>query len=256
MSARGKTKAVSVLIVEDHHLVSYGLRLALKEKGYGQIYEAANGQEALALVGSEPVDIVLMDINMPVMDGITATRLLKDRHPGIRVLMLTSHRDEDEVCASLASGADAYCMKDIQIDLLTDVMKMVMNGAVWLDPAIARMVMKSLPGYAGGRAAETPANTRSASRHREYGGAAERKRSAANTTAPKQYNAELTERELEVLGLLVDGKSNKEIAAALKITTHTAKSHVCNIIQKLAVDDRTQVAVKALKEGLLETARV
>jgi len=253
MSARTKSSTLCVLIVEDHHLVSYGLRLSLKEKGYTQVFEAGNGQEALDVAARETVDIVLMDINMPVMDGITATRHLKEKYPDVRVLMLTSHRDEDEVCASLASGADAYCMKDIQIDLLIDVMKMVMNGAVWLDPAIARMVMMSLPGAANNNVTE---GKLAVSRNREHAGAAERKRSAGSLTAPRQYNAELTDRELEVLGLLVDGKSNKEIASALQITTHTAKSHVCNIIQKLAVDDRTQVAVKALKEGLLETARI
>jgi DNA-binding NarL/FixJ family response regulator len=139
--------------------------------------------------------------------------------------MLTSHKDEEEVYAALAAGADAYCMKDIKIDRLCQVLEMVMDGVLWIDPAIARIVLQAVPGVVTND--DKPFSQR------------------------KRYNTELTEREVEVLKLIVAGKSNKEIAQILGVTTHTAKAHVCNIIQKLAVDDRTQVAVKALQDGLV-----
>jgi DNA-binding NarL/FixJ family response regulator len=217
-----------VLIVEDHELARYGLAIALEEKGLFEIVgEAENGAQALEMVQQHQPDIILMDIGMPVMDGITATKQIKSHYPDIKILMLTSRKEEDEVYASLSAGADAYCMKDIKIERLCQVLEMVQEGALWIDPAIARLVMQAMPG-------NTPPED------------------IAPKASRKQYNTELTERENEVLQLIVDGKSNKEIAQALEVTTHTAKAHVCNIIQKLAVDDRTQVAVKALKEGLVQ----
>jgi len=146
--------------------------------------------------------------------------------------MLTSIQSHDEVLASMAAGADAYCMKEIKLDRLAQVIEMVMDGAIWLDPNIARMVMQILPEKSDSTKTET--NT-----------------SFSSNPSKIRYNTELTEREIEVMRLIVDGKSNKEIAQILKITGHTVKAHVGNIIQKLAVDDRTQVAVKALREGLI-----
>lgn len=220
------THQLRVIIVEDHELARYGLSMALAERDINVIGEAENGQEGVALVMKEKPDIVLMDIGMPVMDGITATREIKKEMPDMKVVMLTSISNQEEVLASLAAGADAYCMKEIKIDRLQQVLDMVMEGAIWLDPAIAKLVMQSLPGEGGGEGG-APGQTK------------------------RRYNTELTEREREVLKLIVSGKSNKEIAQLLGVSNHTAKAHVGNIIQKLAVDDRTQVAVKALKDGLI-----
>ncbi len=218
-----------ILIAEDHELARYGLAMALEEKGLFEIAgEAENGSQALEMIQRNQPDIVLMDIGMPVMDGITATQRIKSQNPDIKIVMLTSRKEEEEVYASLAAGADAYCMKDIRIERLCQVLEMVLEGAMWIDPAIARLVMQAIPANKPPEDAPAPRTTR------------------------KQYNTELTDREQEVLKLIVDGKSNKEIAQILEVTTHTAKAHVCNIIQKLAVDDRTQVAVKALKEGLVQ----
>jgi DNA-binding NarL/FixJ family response regulator len=169
-----------------------------------------------------------MDINMPILDGIEATRQIKAKLPQIKVIMLTSHDAGDEVYASLAAGADAYCLKDIKLERLIQVIEMVNEGALWLDPAIAQMVVKALPLNLPERL-KTPSSS-----NRNH------------------YNLELTERESEVLGKIVEGKSNKEIADALFITIHTVKAHVANIISKLAVDDRTQAAVKALRDGLVK----
>jgi DNA-binding NarL/FixJ family response regulator len=173
-------------------------------------------------------DLILMDINMPILDGIEATRQIKAKLPQIKVIMLTSHDAGDEVYASLAAGADAYCLKDIKLERLIQVIEMVNEGALWLDPAIAQMVVKALPLNLPERL-KTPSSS-----NRNH------------------YNLELTERESEVLGKIVEGKSNKEIADALFITIHTVKAHVANIISKLAVDDRTQAAVKALRDGLVK----
>ncbi len=220
---------LKVLIVEDHELARYGLGMALGEQERIRIVgEAENGKEGLTLALKEKPDIVLMDVGMPVMNGIMATQEIKAKLSETKVVMLTSISNPEEVLASLVAGADAYCMKEIKMDRLLQVLDMVMEGATWLDPAIAGLVRQALPGNLDDSA------------------------SGMHPHHPKRrYNAELTEREHEVLNLIVSGKSNKEIAAALAVSNHTAKAHVGNIIQKLAVDDRTQVAVKALKEGLL-----
>jgi len=231
---------IRLLIVEDHELARYGLSMALSDRERIQVVgEAQNGQEGVELALTEKPDVVLMDIGMPVMDGITATRLIKQELPEVKVIILTSLNNPEEVLASLAAGADAYCMKDIKIDRLHQVLDMVLEGAIWLDPAIARLVMQSLPGEGTKPEGEAASSSTDA--------VAEEK----TAHSKRRYNTELTEREYEVLKLIVGGKSNKEIAALLKVSSHTAKAHVANIIQKLAVDDRTQVAVKALKEGLV-----
>jgi two-component system, NarL family, response regulator LiaR len=220
-------KKPRLLIAEDHDLVREGLSYTLERKGAFEIViEAKNGEEAVQLVLTEQMDIVLMDIEMPIMDGILATQQIKEKSPNTKVIILTSHRDGNQVYASLAAGADAYCLKDIKMERLIQVIEMVYEGAVWLDPTIARMVMDILP--LNMPDVNKPLSTR------------------------QRYNTELTERELQVLQQIVEGKTNKEIAKELSITIHTVKVHVCNVIQKLAVDDRTQAAVKALRDGLIQ----
>ncbi|HEY9685528.1 MAG TPA: response regulator transcription factor [Coleofasciculaceae cyanobacterium] len=230
-STQATPRQLRVLIVEDHELARFGLSMALSEReNIVVVGEAENGRQGVDLAMAEKPDIILMDIGMPVMDGISATHEIKAKMPEVHVVMLTSISNQEEVMASLAAGADAYCMKEIKIDRLHQVLDMIVEGAIWLDPAIARIVMQQLPGNGDGTSHDEPTAT---GHHK------------------RRYNTELTDREREVLQLIVSGKSNKEIALALNVSNHTAKAHVGNIIQKLAVDDRTQVAVKALKEGLL-----
>ncbi|HEY9886295.1 MAG TPA: response regulator transcription factor [Vampirovibrionales bacterium] len=218
-------KPFNVLIAEDHELSRVGLKMSLEGNPVVKVVgEAISGDVALTRAQELKPDIILMDIGMPVMDGIEATKKVKELVPGIKVIMLTSHTEGEEVFASLAAGAEAYCIKDIKLDRLIQVIEMVMEGAVWLDPAIAQLVLKTLP-------LKLP--------NKSQGG--------------PTYSTNLTEREMEVLEKIVEGKSNKEIAADLFITIHTVKAHVCNIIQKLSVDDRTQAAVKALRDGLVAT---
>ncbi len=223
-----ETRPLKIMIAEDHELARNGLVFSLNRKSQFKIVaEAENGEMALKLAQETQPDVVLMDIGMPVMDGVEATQLMKQRHPHIKVMILTSHQDGEEVYASMAAGADAYCMKDIKTERLIQLVEMVYDGAIWLDPSIARLVMDSL--------------TVRPPDHKPKEGTASRQR----------YNVDLTEREMEVLQLIVEGRSNKEIADILVITIHTAKAHVGNIMQKLSVADRTQAAVKAIREGLV-----
>lgn len=221
-----ESRPLRVLIAEDHELTRNGLSFSLHKKGFIVVGEAANGQKAVELALKEKPDIVLMDLGMPLMDGIEATHRLNRENPDIKVVILTSHQEGDSVYASLAAGADAYCLKDIKVDRLVQVLELVADGAIYLDPAIAELVMKALP-------FNLPEQWKP-------------------RTDRQKYNTQLTERELEVLEQIVAGKSNKQIAEALTITVHTTKAHVCNIIHKLAVDDRTQAAVKALRDGLVQ----
>lgn len=218
---------IKVIIGEDHELTRLGLSYALQKlNGIEVVGEAEDGEQVLALIEKTKPDIVLLDVEMPNMNGIIATQRIKAKFPELRVVMLTSHAEGELVYASLAAGADAYCMKDIKGDRLVQVLEMVAQGAVWLDPTIARMVMNALPVKLPGE--------------KEIG------------SLQPRYVTDLTEREQEVLKLIAQGKTNKEISDKLTITIHTVKAHVCNIIQKLAVDDRTQAAVKAIREGLVK----
>jgi DNA-binding NarL/FixJ family response regulator len=225
------TTPLKILIAEDHELSRMGLSISLQKKTNFQIVaEAESGDLAVKLATQHKPNVILMDIGMPIMDGIEATQQIKKAHPEIKIIMLTSHSEGEGVYASLAAGADAYCLKEIKLERLIQVIEMVNEGAVWLDPAIAQTVLKALP-------LNLPERLKTGGQPKS------------------QYSVDLTEREMEVLEQIVEGKSNKEIASLLFITIHTVKAHVCNIINKLAVDDRTQAAVKALRDGLIKDLR-
>ena len=227
-----KPPLIKLIVAEDHELARYGLVRAFEaHEQYCVVAEAANGSDTVNLALKHQPDAILMDIGMPIMNGIIATQLIKGQSPKIKVLMLTSRDKREEVYASLAAGADAYCMKDIKIEQLCQVLDLVLEGGLWIDPAIASLLVAILPSHSHDVQVTEDVSPSSTSR--------------------TKYNAKLTVRERQVLLLIVEGKSNKGIAQALNVTSHTAKAHVCSIIQKLAVDDRTQAAVKALKEGLL-----
>lgn len=218
---------IRILMVEDHKLLRVGLKAIFEEYPMLEVIgEAEDGQSAVKLARELKPDLILMDIGLPVMSGIEATRRIKESNPEIKIVVLTSHTLETEVMEALAAGANAYAMKDIKTEYLVTVIQTVNEGAFWLDPGIAKVVMQKKPLILSSSRPQTRASF-------------------------KAEHANLTEREFEVLKLVVDGKSNNDIADELKISEHTAKAHVCNIIQKLVVDDRTQAAVKALKEGLV-----
>ena len=187
---------------------------------------ANNGKEAVAQATLWNPDIVLMDIGLPDISGIDATKKIMELNiPNVKVVILTARVSEDEIFNSLSAGAFGYIMKDINTEQLMVILKTIKNGAMWIDPQVVPFI-----------------------KDKNCGVIPPRQLSRAGF---RETHSNLTQREYEVLKLVVDGQTNSEIAKTLTISEHTAKAHVCNIIQKLVVDDRTQAAVKALKEGLV-----
>lgn len=220
------TNSIKILMIEDHKLMRVGLKSLFEEFSEIDIMaEAETAKEAFEKVRSLKPEVILMDIGLPDCSGIETTKKILEQYPEMKIIMLTSHASEQEVLDSLSAGAYAYVLKDINTEILVMIIKTVKEGAMWLDPKVVPML-----------------------RDKNSCIIPQRQLSRANF---KAQHSNLTEREYEVLKLVVDGKSNNEIAQTLIISEHTAKAHVCNIIQKMVVDDRTQAAVKALKEGLV-----
>jgi DNA-binding NarL/FixJ family response regulator len=231
---------IKILLVEDHLLTRIGLMTVISRMpDLKVIGEAENGEEAVRKVDELHPDVVLMDVGMPIMDGIEASRKIKEKHANVEIVMLTSHDNERDIFASLAAGAGGYCLKDVDPERLYSAIRSVKAGDVWLDSSIASKVLKQ---YSAPAAAPIGTQTASAASAAQPAGSA-----AANKSLPEP----LSPRELEVLGLLVDGLSNQEIADKLIISLATAKTHVRNILNKLAVDDRTQAAVHAMRRGIV-----
>lgn len=219
-------RPINIMLVEDHKLMRVGMKALFEEsKDFAVVAEAQGGKEAIEKARMLSPDVILMDIGLPDISGIVACKKILDENPDAKIIILTSHCTEEEVNESLAVGVYAYVIKDISTDLLMMIIKSVYEGAIWLDPKIVPLLRQK-----NGSIIPKKQTTRAAFR---------------------SQHANLTEREYEVLKLVVDGKSNNDIANLLSISEHTAKAHVCNIIQKLVVDDRTQAAVKAIKEGLV-----
>lgn len=217
---------IKILLVEDQKLMRIGIKSLFCDYPEMEIIgEATNGKEAIEKSKLIKPDIVLMDLGLPDITGIEATKQILEYNNNIHVIILTSHITEEEVTASLRAGASAYVIKDIATEFLMNIIKMIKLGAMWLDPQIVPFIRDKNCGIVPAR--------------------------QLSRSVFKERHSNLTQREYEVLKLIVDGQSNSDIAKTLTISEHTAKAHVCNIIQKLVVDDRTQAAVKALKEGLV-----
>lgn len=215
---------ISVVIVDDQEIVRIGLKVLIDQTdGLKVVGLAQDGREAVLKVEQIKPEVVIMDIGLPLVDGIEATRLIKERFENIRVIMLTSHDDDRHIFAALAAGADGYCLKETPGSQLVMAVRSVAEGAAWLDPGIAMRVLK--------------ASTRGAGTQNDRVDTG----SIATT---------LSKRELEVLRLVVDGNSNQEIADRLVLSVETVKTHMRHIMEKLRVSDRTQAAVKAMREGL------
>ncbi|MEW5821388.1 MAG: response regulator transcription factor [Cyanobacteriota bacterium] len=213
---------LKVILVEDHVLTRIGLKTALQESGNIEVIaETEYGEVGVELTENFKPDAVLMDLGLPNMNGIDATKLIKSNNPSQKVIVLTSHRDENEVTGALGAGADAYCLKDINPQRLVSVIQTVVEGAAWLDPAIAKVVLRKFAD----------------------------ENNILEEVKSSKSKSPLTERELQVLQYLADGASNAEIADELSLSQHTVKTHIGNILQKLSVDDRTQAVVRALREG-------
>ena len=236
---------IRVALIEDHDLTRVGVRTALQQKEEIEVVgEAANATEGWEMLTKIRPDIAIIDIGLPDKDGIELTKdiisgISAAEIPDIKVLILTLRDNKEAVLAAFAAGADSYCMKDIRFENLLEALRATHNGNSWIDPAIARIVLQ--------QAQQTSLNQGSNIRE--------------NSTSVNTYNRgqsdeivdayTLTERELEVLQLIVEGCSNAVIAERLYITVGTVKTHVRNILNKLCADDRTQAAVRALRSGLV-----
>ena len=209
----------NLLIVEDHELTRFGLKTTFEDVDFiGKIYEATCAEDAIDIFKNNPVDVVIMDLGLPNMNGIEATKVIHDINSDAKIIILTSHNDEKEVLNSLKSGANAYCSKEINLQRLVSVVQSVADGAAWFDPAIAHYVLKATTSSIDNNNLQISEN---------------------------QYD--LTARESQILKLMTEGFSNMEIAQHLAISINTTKAHVASILQKLEVDDRLQAALKALK---------
>jgi len=244
MSDSPSPAPIRVLLVEDHQLTRIGLKTVLERTADIHIAgEAENGEDAVRKVGELRPDVVLMDVGMPVMDGIEAVNRIREQYKDINIIMLTSHDNEQDILASLSAGASGYCLKDVEPERLYTAIRAVNGGDIWLDSTIAGRVMKIQQSRLMHQSSDVAYKADAAT----TGGAPVRPTQPSLPALPDA----LSPRELEVLGLLVDGLSNQEIADKLVISLATAKTHVRNILNKLAVDDRTQAAVQAMRRGLV-----
>lgn len=209
---------IKILIADDHHVVRKGLVFFLQTQPDLEIVgEASNGEEAIKLATSLEPHIVLMDLSMPVLDGIEATKELKKQAPHIQVMILTSFSDQDHVIPALEAGASGYQLKESDPDELVAAIRKLMNGENQLHPKVTTHLLTRLT-----KSSEKKVN----------------------------FIDHLTKREKDVLKEIAKGKSNKEIGAALHITEKTVKTHVSNILSKLGVQDRTQAALYAVQHGI------
>src|SRR5438477_6422216 len=222
-------KKVRVLVVDDQRLMREGIASLLSiQDGIEVVGTAANGQDALAQSLSLRPDVVLMDVRMPVMDGVTATAQLHHQLPGCQVLMLTTFDDENYIIDALRVGATGYLLKDIPAYDLARAVQAAHKGIYQLDPSVASKVVASLT--------KSPPTTGT---------------TPESKPVVPLHNADITAREVEVLRLIARGASNREIANTLVISEGTVKNHISNILSRLGLRDRTQAAIYAREHGLL-----
>jgi two-component system, NarL family, response regulator LiaR len=212
------SQKISVLIVDDHPIVRQGLRTLLElQDDIIVAGEAANGRIAVDLTARLKPDVVLMDLVMPELDGISATRQISALQQATRVIALTSFVEDDKVIPAIQAGAVSFLLKDVSPNDLMEAIRAAYHGEARLHPTVARKLMNQV----------------------------------ASQPAPSQPAGQgLTERELEVLSLVAEGLSNREIASRLVISEKTVKTHISSLLSKLGLEDRTQLAIYALKHGL------
>lgn len=213
---------MNILIVEDHELTRFGLKTTFEGVDFiDTIYEAESAEKAIEIFKNNKIELIIMDLGLPKMNGIDATKEIRKLNDEVKFIILTSHNDEKEVLSSLKAGANAYCSKEINPQRLVQVVQSVADGAAWFDPSIAHVVL---------RASANAPDTLEDSKYKDY---------------------DLTAREAQILKLMTEGSSNMDIARILDISINTTKAHVASILQKLEVDDRLQAALKALKNKIV-----
>jgi DNA-binding NarL/FixJ family response regulator len=213
------TRAVRVLIADDQTLFRAGLARLLNEDPRVEVVgQATDGADATKLVAKQKPDVVLMDLKMPTLDGIEATRQILEADPGVKVLILTTFETDSQVIQALKAGASGYVLKDSTADAIVSSIVAVMSGEKVMASAVANRVLAMLTG----------------------------------TTTPKEFYDGLTNREIEILKLLANGMANKQIAYHLKISEKTVRNHVSNTYEKLGIYDRSQAVLYAVRKGLVE----
>jgi len=221
-----------IAIIDDHQLFREGVKRILEfEETFEVVAEGDDGSETLKIVEEHRPDVVIMDINMPQVNGIQATRELIEQYPDTKVIILSIHDDENYVTHALQTGASGYLLKEMDADALIEAVRVVAEGGSYLHPKVTHNLVNEYRKLAAGVA-----------RSGSYLQAVEIRR-------PLHL---LTRRECEVLQMLADGKSNRGIGEALFISEKTVKNHVSNILQKMNVNDRTQAVVVAIKNGWVE----
>lgn len=222
----------NIIIIDDHQLFREGVKRILDfEASFEVVAEGDDGEDALGLVEKYKPDVVIMDINMPTINGIEATKQLIEANPETKVIILSIHDDESYVTHALKTGASGYLLKEMDADSLVEAVKVVAEGGSYLHPKVTHNLVKEyrrLALHGNGNAALT------------------------QETEIRRPLHILTRRECEVLQLLADGKSNRGVGDALYISEKTVKNHVSNILQKMNVNDRTQAVVVAIKNGWVE----
>jgi DNA-binding NarL/FixJ family response regulator len=209
--------SIKILIVEDDQMMQLGLEQAFSKYPQLEIVEQVDdGYLGVQAAIKHQPDLIIMDIGLPRLDGIAAAKKIREKLPTVKIVMLTSHTIQTEVIAALAAGADAYCVKGAKVERLINAIAVVQDGATYLDPQIAKLVVENL-----------------------------------KPPTPNHHIGNLSEREIEILELIVEGKSNPQIAKTLHLSPNTIKTHVRSIMNKLTVNDRVQAAVVALRSGLV-----
>lgn len=216
------TEPKNILIIEDHELTRFALKTAFDGADFIKtFYEADSAETGIECFKNNDIALVIMDLGLPNMNGIDATKRIRNLNKDVKIVILTSHNDENEVLNSIKAGANAYCSKEINPQKLVNVVQSVLDGAAWFDPAISHIVLRA--------ATTTQVNE--------------------VTVSKTDYN--LTARESQILKLITEGYSNTDIANELSLSVNTTKVHVASILQKLDVDDRLQAALKAIKNKIV-----
>ena len=217
---------VRLILVDDHKLFRCGIKSLFEDsKNICVIAEASNGKEGINKIVAQNPDVVLVDLELGDINGLELIEKVLAQKPNVKFAILTSHLNEHVINKAMKIGIYGYILKDINSEMLDMIVKSVSKGAMWIDKKVVQILRELNPNVIPN--------------------------CQTNRANFKSTHANLTAREYEVLKLVVDGKSNQQIANELNISEHTSKAHVCNIIQKLVVDDRTQAAVKAIREGIV-----
>ncbi len=233
-------KPIRLLIVEDHSLTRLGLKIALKDTPLVDVFaEADNGEKAVDYLLSEHqnIDVILMDISMPVMDGITATQKIKTSYPQCKVIMLTSHKTGPETYAALSAGADGYCVKDVDVNALIHIIDIVYKGSMWLDPDIARFVVHTMINDNNIEVKHTELSSEELS---------------DNLDDSLASRINFTEREIDILHLLSQRKSCEQIADIFHLSTDLINEMTLSAMKKLSSKNLNQAVSEAYKKGLIE----